>query len=673
MARTSSTGLPFLIRRPDTGKFAYHRTLSAELAAFVTGVLILPWTTGMHTLSGRPTIKISLKTGDDDMARVRWNRVHEQVEGLVQMGRVLGHEEAERRRCRREVDGLPSGAVSTIAAQAGHDLLAEHDRTWIDPTFTSPLTSVVLNLMRKASRTRRGGDVDAARRLSTDLLLRQAKRSLVERDPGLVDRDIEVVDAGLDPGLFDLEALKGGRVARLTPEQVAAVESAPVTSRIPSEVNARLAENGLELPEGHPDRRVLALALLRAKVRSLEAVQAREVGAASETPPRPAVRAAPAMPIPTAPPLRERWIKDVRPSPKQADDNGNYVQYFIDLHGDQPVDQIAAPMVVAFLDLLQRCPRNVPHALRRARLQDRVAWGENAEDLQKPRLARQTVNSKGLGSISAAMTQAVKHGYITVNPCAGLALALKAGDQLARHCYDLNDLKKIFATKVYEEPSRIAKSGAGDAARWLPLLGLFTGARLEELGQLLVGDVKLKAGVQVLNITDLPDESEGGNLSQLAGKDGARAAPTSPAKSVKSAAARRIVPIHLELVRCGFLAFVEQQRAAGHVRLFPELRDYRGRLTKEWSKYWARHTDRYVTTSPSKTFHSFRHLFVARLRELEIDKDIIKALVGHSNSDVTIGYGQTGGSAFDIAALNRAAQAFSVDGLDLLSLHQPAG
>ena len=135
MARASSTGLQFLIRRPDTGKYAYHRELAADLAPFLEGELVLPWTNGTHVLKAQRTVKVSLKTGDDAMARVRWTRIHEQVEGLVQMARVLANSQAEKLRSQQGIDRLPPGTVATIAAQARHDMLSEHDQTWIDPTF----------------------------------------------------------------------------------------------------------------------------------------------------------------------------------------------------------------------------------------------------------------------------------------------------------------------------------------------------------------------------------------------------------------------------------------------------------------------------------------------------------------------------------------------------------
>ena len=85
-------------------------------------------------------------------------------------------------------------------------------------------------------------------------------------------------------------------------------------------------------------------------------------------------------------------------------------------------------------------------------------------------------------------------------------------------------------------------------------MALFGGARLEELGQLLVADVRCRDGVDYLIVTDLPDEEE------IADRTG---------KSVKSEAGRRRIPIHPELKRLGFLAFVARRRAAGGLRRLP--------------------------------------------------------------------------------------------------------
>ena len=93
------------------------------------------------------------------------------------MGQVLAAEKEQRSRERKVVPRLPAGAVRTIAAQAQHDILADHDQTWIDPTFTSPLTGVVVQLMRNASRAAPLDPVVDARRFSDALGLREAKGS----------------------------------------------------------------------------------------------------------------------------------------------------------------------------------------------------------------------------------------------------------------------------------------------------------------------------------------------------------------------------------------------------------------------------------------------------------------------------------------------------------------
>jgi hypothetical protein len=54
-----------------------------------------------------------------------------------------------------------------------------------------------------------------------------------------------------------------------------------------------------------------------------------------------------------------------------------------------------------------------------------------------------------------------------------------------------------------------------------------------------------------------------------------------------------MIPLHEELARCGFLAFVDQMRRAGHERLFPELQvDRRGYYSDRYQKWFGRHLDK---------------------------------------------------------------------------------
>jgi len=127
--------------------------------------------------------------------------------------------------------------------------------------------------------------------------------------------------------------------------------------------------------------------------------------------------------------------------------------------------------------------------------------------------------------------------------------------------FDTEDLRKIFKAPVFTKAER-PQAGAGDAAYWLPLIALFAGARMSEIGQLRVPDIKRESCIHYLDITD-----EGEN------------------SGVKTESSRRRVPIHPELIRLGFLEYVTGLSNGGTERLFPTIKaDRMGVLTSNWSK-----------------------------------------------------------------------------------------
>lgn len=93
-----------------------------------------------------------------------------------------------------------------------------------------------------------------------------------------------------------------------------------------------------------------------------------------------------------------------------------------------------------------------------------------------------------------------------------------------------------------------------DAAYYAPLLWYYTSACREEICGLEIADVTVDHPTPHFEIRD--------NLTR--GRDGEKAGE-------KRAARRRYLPIHPELIRLGFLDYVEAIRKEGHVALFPEL------------------------------------------------------------------------------------------------------
>lgn len=94
-----------------------------------------------------------------------------------------------------------------------------------------------------------------------------------------------------------------------------------------------------------------------------------------------------------------------------------------------------------------------------------------------------------LSRVRTLMQWAFENGYASANTAAGVTIKDTKAGKNERKPFDLPALTAIFSSPVYSEGQRPVRL-RGEAAYWLPLLALFTGARLEELGQLRPDDVR---------------------------------------------------------------------------------------------------------------------------------------------------------------------------------------
>jgi integrase len=138
-------------------------------------------------------------------------------------------------------------------------------------------------------------------------------------------------------------------------------------------------------------------------------------------------------------------------------------------------------------------------------------------------------------------------------------------------------------------------------------------------------------------------------------------------RSVKTQTSERVVPIHPELRRLGFLDYVaERRREDDKAWLFP-LADKRGGL-KAWSKWWGHYLrDHIGIEDRDMVFHSFRHGFTDRARAAGVAEEVRKALMGHSDaSTVSGGYGAKNMlHRWGANVLREAIEKITYPGLDL--------
>jgi integrase len=460
-----------------------------------------------------------------------------------------------------------------------------------------------------------------------------------------------VVGAGLSPRQLHHKGETASHVLAGTRSALARGD----TSSVEFEVDAVLAAHGIALVRESPSYRRLALAFLAAQREAAEVLSRRLDG---EVVPSPAVEAprgdgtiarrANAAGGPTLNEAYEHWKGVQRPRQGSAAEFRRAVDLFIQLKGDMPVTAIRKTDATEFRDAVQKLPhmKHRKGKLFTASLPRLVHWTN--EHPEAERIAAATVNKLVVGL--AAICQAARDdGRIPLEVWENPFRIKKVNDRgEQRLAYSAEDLKTIFGSPIYTAGLRPA-AGGGEAALWLPLLGLYHGSREEELAQLLIEDVCEEDGTHYLHI--LADDGHGE-------ENGAR-------KSTKVQGKRLRIPIHSAVIRCGFLGYVEARRASADTseRLFPDLRpDRRGRLSGNWSKWWGRWTRGELgITDRRKVFHSFRHGWKDAARAAGIDVGISDAITGHSMAGAGAGYGKRGNEGYPLKVLREAIEKISFD------------
>ncbi|WP_429154462.1 site-specific integrase [Aeromonas veronii] len=148
--------------------------------------------------------------------------------------------------------------------------------------------------------------------------------------------------------------------------------------------------------------------------------------------------------------------------------------------------------------------------------------------------------------------------------------------------------------------------------KYMILLGLFTGCRANELAQLYTSDIVKIDGIWSILIQ-----------------------ATKPDQKLKTTNASRIVPVHSELIKQGFIEFVKGRGL--DCRLFPEFKyspvDGCSKAFVQW----------FIQHKPvAKTYHEIRHSFATQLRAHDVSLNVAAQLLGHGVGTISFDrYGST--------------------------------
>jgi integrase len=406
--------------------------------------------------------------------------------------------------------------------------------------------------------------------------------------------------------------------------------------------------NGQEVSE--EDRKTLALGVIETFIKAREVSLGRTAGQSFTVLDMPAGPLVPAQPIMVQPPVEKP--KPTTPAPLASEMLPGFMQHvalgevrgqtqsqteasvklFLKAVGDRPVDSYGLADGQKYWNILRQLPPD-HHKLGR---------GDEKRTIEEV-IARGRQQAKGtLAHRSLQRHKNVLEGFLAyvfrqlpdrVNPQVKdmtsewrMPKKTKAAHE-ERDPWSSDDLKALFQCPVWQgckSEKRQLEPGTATVRNWLfwlPLLGLYTGARLEELCQLRGEDIRDVDGVWCFDIND---------------RDG---------RLVKNPQSVRSVPVHPELLRLGFLQYVRAAAPNGSDRVFPTLKPMGP--DNKLSFYPTRRFSSLCQTLgvPKRvTFHSFRHNVTSRLLNAEVPLPAVARMLGRTAE----GGGETGNRYFKL-------------------------
>jgi integrase len=347
---------------------------------------------------------------------------------------------------------------------------------------------------------------------------------------------------------------------------------------------------------------------------------------------------------------RDRLLGENRETPEQIPIAPRNLPTLLDLHSQWKISHDNSRTVSTYLSFVQEF-ESTHSALPITAINQRHVE-EYRDTLAERGLVRETVRNQisGLAAlVRFGMSQKILASV--ENPFDGISLldVTESNSDEARRAYEITELQQLFSSKLYTQGYR-PKGQSKEAGFWAPLMGLFVGGRLEEIAQLRVADIQLINGNWVIRIANLDADQH-----------------------LKTKTSYRFVPVHAELIRCGFLAYVTSLKEAGNKRLFPSLKN--DNINKRWSgslgSWYGRYLDSIGLSDPRLDYHSFRFSFKQRCSQCGIEVEARDALTGHwlYQNPASRGYMQAEHRQYPLPDLVNAMAKLRYEELDLSHLY----
>jgi len=279
-------------------------------------------------------------------------------------------------------------------------------------------------------------------------------------------------------------------------------------------------------------------------------------------------------------------------------ENESSFKLLSDVLTDLPLPRLTRQAILDCRDMLCRLPGNMPKFYKGLTVRQVLM----RKDIVP--MSVSTVN-KHLTRLSSLLKYSVAEGHMKYNYAEGVQVAQSKRISEERKTYSPEDLRNIVAN--------LPMDGDKPERYWIPLIGMYSGMRLDEICQLHTEDIQTVDGIWCFRINDEQD------------------------KKLKTQSSVRIVPLHPNLLRLGLREYHELIKTRNSPRLWMNLkrREADG-YGSAFGKWFQRFNREHVTTDKAKVFHSLRHTVTDTLKQAGIQEVLISEIMGHANDSMTM-------------------------------------
>lgn len=290
---------------------------------------------------------------------------------------------------------------------------------------------------------------------------------------------------------------------------------------------------------------------------------------------------------------------------------------FVRIVGDKRINELEREDCRQFFNILKRLPS------RLSRFKNQSI--QRILDMKLPPAHPKTINTK-MTFLSSFLNYCVREQFLNFNVARGLVIKTNEPTFMDRDTWSNKELQMLIdGIQQYKEYESYKY--------WIPLVGMFSGMRLNEICCLRVEDVVERKSIWCFEVSH-------------------------DAHRLKTKGSERVVPIHQQLIDLGLLDYLKSVHNSKW--LFSEVKTSKttGSRKDIFSKYFSRFKKNCGVANPKVVFHSLRHTFVNHLKQKSVEDYKIAELVGHKINSITM---SRYGKVYDISVLNETLQKVKYD------------